>query len=55
MWVDCSHKIITGQWKLHRPESQYLLSMQDVKFIISVVRGCVVQGMFSVPIFIGKF
>ena len=42
-------QLITEQWQLHYPESQYLLSMQDVKFIISVVRGFVVQGMDHAP------
>ena len=42
-------QLITEQWKLHYPESQYLLSMQDVKFIISVVRGFVVQGRDHAP------
>ena len=40
---------MTEQWQLHHPESQYLLSMQDVKFIISVVRGFVVQGRDHAP------
>ena len=34
-------QLITEQWQLHYPESQYLFSMQHVKFIISVVRGFV--------------
>ena len=38
----------TEQWQLHYPESQYLLSMQDAKFIISV-RGFVVQGRDHAP------
>ena len=42
-------QLITEQWKLHYPESQYLFSMQDVKFIISVVRGLVVQGRDHAP------
>ena len=42
-------QLITEQWKLRYPESQYLLSMQDVKFIISVVRGFVVQGRDHAP------
>ena len=42
-------QLITEQWKLHYPDSQYLLSMQDVKFIISVVRGFVVQGRDHAP------
>ena len=42
-------QLITEQWQLHYPESQYLLSMQDVKFIISVVRGFVVQGRDHAP------
>ena len=42
-------QLITEQWKLHYPESQYLLSMQDVKFIISVIRGFVVQGRDHAP------
>ena len=42
-------QLITDQWKLHYPESHYLLSMQDVKFIISVVRGFVVQGRDHAP------
>ena len=40
---------ITEQWKLHHPEAQYLLSMQDVKYIISTVRGFVVQGRDHAP------
>ena len=42
-------RLITEQWKLHYPESQYLLSMQDVKFIISIVCGFVVQGRDHAP------
>ena len=42
-------QLITEQWQLHYPESQYLLSMQDVKFILSVVRGFVVQGRDHAP------
>ena len=42
-------QLITEQWKLHYPESQYLLSTQDVKFIISLVRGFVVQGRDDAP------
>ena len=55
-------QLITTQWQLHYPESQYLLSMQGAKFIISVVRGLWCKAeimhlmiyMFSVPTFIGK-
>ena len=42
-------KLITEQWKLRYPESQYLLSMQDVKFIVSVVHGFGVQGRDHAP------
>ena len=42
-------ELITEQRQLHYPESQYLLSTQDVKFIISVVRGFVVQGRDHAP------
>ena len=42
-------QLIAEQWKLHYPESQYLLPMQDVKFIISVVRGFVVQSRDHAP------
>ena len=42
-------QLITEQRQLHYPESQYLLSMQDVKFIISAVRGFVVQGRDHTP------
>ena len=42
-------QLITEEWQLHYPESQYLLSMQDVKFIISVVRGFVAQGREHAP------
>ena len=40
-------QLITEQWKLHYPESQYLPSTQDVKSI--VVRGFVVQGRDHAP------
>ena len=42
-------KLITEQWKLRYPESQYLLSMQDAKFIVSVVRGFMAQGRDHAP------
>ena len=42
-------QLMTEQWQLHSPESQYLLSMQDVKFIVSLVRGFVVQGRDHAP------
>ena len=45
---DCE-QIITEQWLLHFPEAQYLLSMQDVTYIISVVRGFVAQGIDHAP------
>ena len=42
-------QLITEQWQSHCPESQYLLSMQDAEFIISVVRGSLVQGREYAP------
>ena len=44
-------QLITEQWQLHYPESQYLLCIQDVKFGIMHLMIC----RSSVPIFIGKF
>ena len=51
-WIETTYdweQLITEQWQLHYPESQYWFSMQDVKFIISVVRGFVVQGREHAP------
>ena len=42
-------QLITDQWQLHCSESQHLLSMQDVRFTISMVRGFVVQGRDHAP------
>ena len=42
-------QLIADQWQIHYPASQYLLSMQDVKFIVSMVRGFVVQGRDHAP------
>ena len=40
---------MTEHWQLHYPDSQFLLPMQEVKFIVSVVGGFVAQGRDRAP------